>query len=63
VQERFTAALATFAAALTVLLACMGVYGMLAYSVGDLHHRRVDGQGRLGPAVERVQVHLRFVRD
>jgi hypothetical protein len=32
-QERFTAALATFAAALTVLLACMGVYGMLAYSV------------------------------
>jgi hypothetical protein len=27
VQERFTAALATFAAALTVLLACMGVYG------------------------------------
>jgi putative ABC transport system permease protein len=33
VQERFTAALATFAAALTVLLACMGVYGLLAYSV------------------------------
>ena len=33
VQERFTAALATSAAALTVLLACMGVYGMLAYSV------------------------------
>src|SRR6185503_19987666 len=33
VQERFIAALATFAAALTVLLACMGVYGMLAYSV------------------------------
>src|SRR6185295_2633097 len=32
-QERFTAALATFAAALTVLLACMGVYGLLAYSV------------------------------
>ena len=33
VQERFTAALATFAAALTVLLACMGVYGLIAYSV------------------------------
>ncbi|HET7696321.1 MAG TPA: FtsX-like permease family protein, partial [Vicinamibacterales bacterium] len=33
VQERFTAALSTFAAALTVLLACMGVYGLLAYSV------------------------------
>jgi putative ABC transport system permease protein len=32
-QERFTAGLATFAAALTVLLACMGVYGLLAYSV------------------------------
>ena len=33
VQERFTAALATVAAALTVLLSCMGVYGLLAYSV------------------------------
>jgi ABC-type antimicrobial peptide transport system permease subunit len=33
VQERFTAALATFAAALTVLLTCVGVYGLLAYSV------------------------------
>ena len=32
-QERFTAGLATFAAALTILLACMGVYGLLAYSV------------------------------
>lgn len=32
-QERFTAALATFAAAITVMLACMGVYGLLAYSV------------------------------
>ncbi len=32
-QERFTAGLATFAAALTVLLACIGVYGLLAYSV------------------------------
>ena len=33
VRERFTAGLATFAAALTVLLACMGVYGALAYAV------------------------------
>ena len=33
VRERFTAGLTTFAAALTVLLACMGVYGLLAYSV------------------------------
>ena len=33
VRERFTAALATFAAALTALLACIGVYGLLAYSV------------------------------
>jgi hypothetical protein len=32
-QERFTAGLATFAAALTVLLACVGMYGLLAYSV------------------------------
>jgi hypothetical protein len=33
VPERFTAALAAFAAALTSLLACLGVYGLLAYSV------------------------------
>jgi len=32
-QERFTAGLATFAAAITIMLACMGVYGLLAYSV------------------------------
>jgi len=32
-QERFMAGLATFAAAITILLACMGVYGLLAYSV------------------------------
>jgi predicted permease len=32
-KERFTAGLATFAAAITALLACMGVYGLLAYSV------------------------------
>jgi len=33
VQERFTAGLSTFAAAMTALLACMGVYGLLAYTV------------------------------
>ena len=32
-EERFTAGLATFSATLTILLACMGVYGLLAYSV------------------------------
>src|SRR5205814_4966948 len=32
-QERFTAGLATFAAAITIMLASMGVYGLLAYSV------------------------------
>ena len=32
-RERFTAGLAAFAAALTSVLACMGVYGLLAYSV------------------------------
>ena len=32
-RERLAAALASFAAALTLLLACIGVYGLLAYSV------------------------------
>jgi putative ABC transport system permease protein len=32
-QQRFTAGLATFAAAITIMLACIGVYGLLAYSV------------------------------
>ena len=32
-RQRFTAGLATFAAALTMVLACIGVYGLLAYSV------------------------------
>ncbi|AMY10861.1 Macrolide export ATP-binding/permease protein MacB [Luteitalea pratensis] len=32
-RQRFTAGLATFVAAITILLACMGVYGLLAYSV------------------------------
>jgi putative ABC transport system permease protein len=33
VRERFTSTLATAAAALTMLLACLGVYGLLAYAV------------------------------
>lgn len=32
-QERFTAGVATFAALLTLVLACIGVYGLLAYAV------------------------------
>jgi predicted permease len=32
-RERFIAGLASFAAAITIVLACMGVYGLLAYSV------------------------------
>jgi hypothetical protein len=32
-QQRFTAGVAAFAAVITALLACMGVYGLLAYSV------------------------------
>jgi ABC-type antimicrobial peptide transport system permease subunit len=32
-RERFAAGLAAFAAALTSLLSCVGVYGLLAYSV------------------------------
>jgi hypothetical protein len=32
-QQRFAAGLAAFAAAVTALLACMGVYGLLAYTV------------------------------
>jgi hypothetical protein len=60
VQERFTAALATFAAALTVLLACMGVYGLLAYSVAA----RVREIGvRLALGAERGTVVWMIVRD
>ncbi len=32
-QERLTAGLSTFAAVLTLILACIGVYGLLAYAV------------------------------
>src|SRR4029077_3294945 len=60
VQERFTAALATFAAALTVLLACMGVYGLLAYSV-TARKREIGVRVALG--AERRTVVWMIVRD
>jgi len=59
-QERFTAGLATFAAALTVLLACMGVYGMLAYSV-TARVREIGVRLALGAA--RRSVVWMIVRD
>jgi predicted permease len=60
VQERFTAGLASFAAALTLLLACIGVYGLLAYSVTA----RVREIGvRLALGAERKAVVWMIVRD
>lgn len=59
-RERFTAGLATFAAALTILLACMGVYGLLAYSVAA----RVREIGvRLALGAARGTVVWMIVRD
>src|SRR5262249_2221144 len=59
-QERFTAGVATFAAALTILLACIGVYGMLAYSVAA----RVREIGvRVALGAERGTVVWMIVRD
>jgi putative ABC transport system permease protein len=59
-QQRFTAGLATFAAAMTILLACMGVYGLLAYSVTA----RVREIGvRLALGAERRTVVWMIVRD
>src|SRR5262249_39514420 len=59
-QERFTAGVATFAAALTILLACIGVYGMLAYSVAA----RVREIGvRLALGAARGTVVWMIVRD
>jgi predicted permease len=60
VQERLTAALATFAAALTVLLACIGVYGLLAYSV-TARQREIGVRVALG-ATRRTVVWM-IVRD
>jgi hypothetical protein len=59
-QQRFTAGLAAFAAGLTVLLACMGVYGLLAYSVAA----RVREIGvRLALGAARGTVVWMIVRD
>ena len=59
-QQRFTAGLATFAAALTILLACMGVYGLLAYSV-TARVREIGVRRALGAA--RGTVVWMIVRD
>jgi putative ABC transport system permease protein len=59
-QQRFTAGLATFAAGMTVLLACIGVYGLLAYSVAA----RVREIGvRLALGAARGTVVWMIVRD
>ena len=60
VRERFTAAVATFAAGLTFLLACMGVYGLLAYSV-TARHREIGVRVALGAT--RPTVVWMIVRD
>ena len=59
-RERFTAGLAAFAAALTSLLACMGVYGLLAYSV-TARIREIGVRVALG--AERGTVVWMIVRD
>jgi predicted permease len=60
VKERFTAALAAFAATLTVLLACMGVYGLLAYAV-TARQREIGVRVALGAT--RPTVVWMIVRD
>jgi predicted permease len=60
VRERFTAGLSTFAAALTVLLACIGVYSLLAYAVAA-RTREIGVRMALG--AERQKVVWMIVRD
>jgi predicted permease len=59
-QERFAAGLATFTAVITILLACMGVYGLLAYSV-SARVREIGVRVALGAA--RGAVVWMIVRD
>ncbi len=59
-QQRFTAGQATFAAAIAILLACMGVYGLLAYSV-SARVREIGVRLALGAA--RGAVVWMIVRD
>jgi len=59
-RQRFTAGLATFVAGITILLACMGVYGLLAYSVAA---RRREIGVRLALGATRGTVVWMIVRD
>jgi putative ABC transport system permease protein len=59
-RQRFTAGVATFVAGITTLLACMGVYGLLAYSVAS----RVRETGvRLALGATRGTVVWMIIRD
>ena len=59
-QERFTAALTGFVAVITIFLACMGVYGLLAYSVTA---RAREIGVRLALGAERRSVIWMILRD